>query len=75
MILDAPAVVTQLKTRPWQEADHFLGNNTAAEAFIRYKDSSDGMGIHKTKYAANEATIIAKWNELAAWVVEQRPPN
>ncbi len=75
MILDAPAVVTQLKTRPWQEADHFLGNNTAAEAFIRYKTSSDGMGILKTKYAANEAAIIAKWNELAAWVVEQRPPN
>ncbi len=75
MILDAAAVVTHLKTRPWQEADHFLGNNTAAEAFVRYKASSDGMEILKTKYAANEPTIIAKWNELAAWVAEQRPQN
>ncbi|HLP80616.1 MAG TPA: hypothetical protein VK141_01330 [Nitrosomonas sp.] len=75
MILDAPAVVTQLKTRPWQEADQFLGNNSATEAFARYAATGNGMTILKTKYAANQATIIAKWNELADWVVSQRPPN
>ncbi|MEO8616436.1 MAG: hypothetical protein ABI600_14930 [Luteolibacter sp.] len=75
MILDAAAVVTHLKTRPWQEADQFLGNNTAAEAFARYAVSGNGMAVLKTKYAANQATITAKWNELAAWVVTQRPPN
>jgi hypothetical protein len=75
MILDAAAVVTQLKTRPWQEAEQFLGNNTAAEAFARYAVSGDGMAILKTKFAADQATITAKWNELAAWVVAQRPPN
>lgn len=75
MILDAAAVVTQLKTRPWQEADQFLGNNTATEAFSRYAVSGSGMAILKTKYAANQATVTAKWNELAAWVVTQRPPN
>lgn len=74
-ILDAAAVVTQLKTRPWQEAAQFLGNNTAAEAFARYAVSGDGMAILKTKYAADQATITAKWNELAAWVVTQRPSN
>lgn len=75
MILDPAAVVTQLKTRPWQEAEQFLGNNTAAEAFARYAMSGDGMAILKTKYAADQATITAKWNELAAWVETQRPPN
>lgn len=75
MILDAAAVVTQLKTRPWQEAGQFLGNNTAAEAFARYAVSGNGMAILKTKYAADQATITAKWNELAAWVVTQRPSN
>lgn len=75
MILDPAAVVTQLKTRPWQEAEQFLGNNTATEAFARYAVSGNGMAILKTKYAANQATITTKWNELAAWVVAQRPPN
>jgi hypothetical protein len=75
MILDAAAVVTQLKTRPWQEAGQFLGNNTATEAFGRYAVSGNGIAILKTKYAADQATITAKWNELAAWVVTQRPPN
>ena len=75
MILDAAAVVTQLKTRPWQEADHFLGNATAAQALARYAASGDGMAILKTKYAATQTMIAAKWNELAAWVVTQRPPK
>lgn len=75
MILDAAAVVTQLKTRSWEEADQFLGNNSATEAFARYKVSGDGMAILKTKYVADQATIITKWNELAAWVGTQRPPN
>ncbi len=75
MILDATAVVTQLKTRPWQEAEQFLGNNTATGAFARYAVSGDGMAVLKTKYAANQAVITAKWNELAAWLVTQRPPN
>jgi hypothetical protein len=75
MILDAAVVVTQLKTRPWQEADQFLGNNTSAEAFKRYAVTGDGMAILKTKYAGNQAIITAKWNELAAWVVTQRPQN
>jgi hypothetical protein len=75
MILDAAAVVTQLKTRPWQEADQFLGNATATEAFGRYAPSGNGMAILKTKYASNQLAITAKWNELAAWVVTQHPPN
>jgi hypothetical protein len=75
MILDATAVLTQLKTRPWQEADHFLENATAEQAFARYAAPGNGMAILKTKYSANQATITAKWNELVAWVVTQRLPN
>lgn len=75
MILDAAAVGAHLKTRPWEEADWFLGNSTSALAFERYGATGDGMEALKTKYAANQATITAKWNELAAWVESQRPPN
>lgn len=75
MILDAPAVVTYLKTKPWKDAAEFLGEETAAKAFARYAATGDGMAVLKTKYAANQATITAKWNELSAWVVTQRPPN
>lgn len=75
MILDAAAVAAHLKTRPWQEADQFLGNDTAAGAFARYAADGSGMSILKTKYAANQTATISQWNELAAWVVAQRPPN
>jgi hypothetical protein len=75
MILDAAVVVTHLKTRPWEEADQFLGKATAAEAFARYAPSGDGMAILKTKYAANQAIITAKWNELTTWVATRRPPT
>ena len=75
MILDAPAVVSYLTTKPWKEAAEFLGEATAVEAFARYAATGDGMTALKTKYAANQATIIAKWNELAAWVASQRPPH
>jgi hypothetical protein len=72
MILDAVVTVTRLKNRPWQEADRFLGNMTAAEAFARYAASGDGMAILRAKYGANQATISAKWNELTAWVAQQK---
>lgn len=73
MILNAPAVVAYLKTLPWQEADGFLLQGwTAAEAFERYGANGTGMPILKTKFAANQAVIIAKWDELAAWVAEQQ---
>lgn len=75
MILDAAAVVTQLQSRPWEEAEQFLRGQTAAQAFARYAASGNGVAILKTKYTSDQATIIAKWNELAAWVVTQRPPK
>lgn len=75
MILDATAVVTQLKTRPWQEAEQFLGNRTVAKAFVRYAASGNGLAVLKTKYATSKAGIDAKWSELSAWVVEQRSAN
>jgi hypothetical protein len=59
MILDAAGVVTQLKTLPWQEADRFLGNATALQAFARYAASGNGMAILKTKYAAQVLFLSA----------------
>jgi hypothetical protein len=75
MILDPAAVVTQLKTKPWKEVAGFLGGETATEVFARYAASGNGMAVLKTKYAANQATITAKWNEITAWVAQQQAAN
>ncbi len=73
MILNAQAVVTYLKTLPWEEADGFLLKGwTTAESFERYAANGNGMPVLKTKFAANPAAIIAKWDELAAWVEQQQ---
>jgi hypothetical protein len=72
MILDPAVVVAQLKAQPWQNADRFLGAVTSAEAFVGYENAGTGLAVLKTKYAANKAAIIAKWDELAAWVAQQR---
>lgn len=75
MILDAEAVVLQLKSQPWQQAERFVKNATAEQAFHRYTTSGDGLEVLKTKFAADKATIMAKWDELAAWVAQQRAAN
>jgi hypothetical protein len=75
MILDAAAVVTLIKAQPWQNAERFIGGATASEAFSRYIPSGDGLAVLKIKYGSNQATIDAKWNELAAWVAAQRAAN
>jgi hypothetical protein len=72
MMLDAVAVVSLLKSQPWQDAERFIGGATAAEAFSRYTPPGDGSAVLKSKYASNQSTIDAKWNELAAWVAAQR---
>ncbi len=75
MIIDAAAVVAMIKTQPWQNADRFIGGANASNAFSKYTPSGDGLAVLKMKYASNQATIEAKWNELAAWVAEQRAAN
>jgi hypothetical protein len=72
MIVDAAAVVTLMKAQPWQHAERFIGGATASEAFSPYTPSGDGLAVLKIKYGSNQATIDAKWNELAAWVAAQR---
>jgi hypothetical protein len=72
MILDAVAVVTQLKALPWKQAERFLGRSSVTDAFQDYESTGAGLNTLKTKYAANKLAVIAKWNELAAWVAQQR---
>ncbi|CAN5813298.1 hypothetical protein BH11VER1_BH11VER1_40010 [soil metagenome] len=74
-ILDAPAVVTLIKAQPWQNAERFLEGATAAEAFSPFTSLGDELAVLRTKYASNEANIIAQWNELTAWVEQQRAAN
>lgn len=72
MIVDAAAVVTQLKAGPWQQASQFLcGETTASGYFARYAGSGDGLAVLKTKYAENQSAIDAKFIELKAWVEQQ----
>jgi len=72
MILDAAAVVTQLKAGPWQQAKQFLGGATTASGFFsRYTGTGDGLAALKTKYAANQSTIDAKFSELKTWADQQ----
>jgi hypothetical protein len=64
MILNAAAVVTQLKAGPWKQASQFLeGETTASEYFDRYIPTGDGLTVLKTKYAANQDAIDAKFVE------------
>ena len=73
LILDAPAVVTQLKAGPWQQAQRFLaGGKNAASFFKRYVGTGDGLPVLKTKYAQNQAAIDAKFVELKTWVAQQQ---
>ena len=75
MIIDAAAVVAQLKTQPWQDVERFLGGATSAQAFSQYVPSGNGLAVLKAKYAANQASIDAKWNELVDWVAQERAAN
>lgn len=72
MILDSAAVVTQLKALPWGQAEEFLGRYSAVEAFEDYEAAGTGLPSLKAKYAANKATILAKWQELQTWVSQQK---
>lgn len=72
MILDAAAVVTQLKAGPWEQASQFIGGATTASGFFaRYTGTGDGLPVLKTKYAANHSAIGSKFSELKTWVDQQ----
>lgn len=72
MILDPAAVVTQLKALPWKQAERFLGNHETTETFEDYESTGSGLAVLKTKLAAHQPDILAKWRELADWVAQQR---
>ena len=72
MILDAAAVVTQLKALPWKQAERFLSSHSAIDAFADYESTGGGLNTLKTKYQAHKVAIVAKRSELAAWVAQQR---
>ncbi|QIF05571.1 hypothetical protein [Roseimicrobium sp. ORNL1] len=72
MILDAPAVVAQLRAGPWEEAHMFLGGvDDAKSCFARYAPGGDGLVVLKTKYTQNRAMIDAQFVELKNWVAQQ----
>lgn len=72
IILDPAAVVTQLKSAPWEQAGRFLGGaTTSSDFFSRYTASGDGLSVLKAKYAANESDIISKFSELKSWIAQQ----
>jgi hypothetical protein len=72
MILDATAVVNQLKAGNWQQAKRFIGSSaTAATYFARYAPPGKGLAVLKARYAQSQAVIDAKFDELKNWVAQQ----
>jgi len=63
--------VAQLQALPWRKAEEFLQGDRAVEAFENYAASGSGISVLKTRFAAHQADIIARWNELTAWVAQQ----
>lgn len=72
MILAPAEVVARLQTQPWPRAQQFLGGKAWAEAFGRYAPGGQSLPVLQNRYAADGTTIVARWNELAAWVEAQR---
>jgi hypothetical protein len=72
-VANAPAIVSQLKAGPWQQAQRFMGgsNNTSATFFARYESGGDGLPVLKSKYQQNRSAILSKFDELKGWVVQQ----
>ena len=64
MIINPVAVVNLLKSEPWQRAEEFIGGRTAANFFERYQPNGDGLAVLKSKYAAQQPLINAKFKEL-----------
>jgi hypothetical protein len=74
MILDPDGVVSKLKSEPYDRAEMFLPDLSisTAEAFARYAPAGNGLEVLKAKFAADQTHVLAKWNELKQWVVQQK---
>ena len=72
MILDPAYVVSQLKKMPWRKANVFIGNRDVAFAFSSYELKGTALDLLKKKYATNKNEVGAKWEELIAWVAQQK---
>lgn len=69
-VTDATNSAAKLKTKTLEEIKTFLGGSTDNSFFERYESAGDGMNLLKTKYAANKATIQAKFAEVLAHVAQ-----
>jgi hypothetical protein len=68
MIIDPDAVVKQLETSPWQQAQQFIGGMQSPAAFFKsYDAEKHEMEVLKIKYAKHQAAIGAKFEELVRW--------
>jgi len=67
------AVVKLLKVSPWRRVQIFIGedNMTPEKYFARFESNGNGMLVLKTKYMANNAAILAKYDEIKKWVIQQ----
>jgi len=67
------AVAERLKASPWQRTQQFIGGDdmTATQYFARFEANGGGMPVLKAKYLANKAAILAKFDEVKNWVIQQ----
>lgn len=75
LILDPESVTNQLKALPWKKAQDFLSGRSSTEAFEDYETLGKGLAVLKTKYSTSKTQVVAKWNELSAWVAQQKAAN
>lgn len=72
MIVNPTAVVGQLETGPWQQAQHFVGGITSpSDFFAGYGPKGDGLAVLKAKYAAQQPMIDAEFKGLVGWEARQ----
>jgi hypothetical protein len=72
-IVDPVAAVKAIKALDWDEAKTLTETFRGDERhFFSYTDQGRGLPVLKEKYAVNRELIHAKFNELKAWVEEQK---
>lgn len=67
MIINSTAIVKQLESEPWQQAQQFIGNRTPEQFFEAYTAHGEGLAALKSKYATQESSINTKFKQLVVW--------
>lgn len=72
-VIDPIVAAEVLKAGDWKVAKTLVGSFEDADTFFwRYRGDLNGLPVLERKYAANRELIHAKFDEIKAWMEEQR---